>query len=164
MDFLISWAVVFPNFQLNRLYKCKENCNTNFITSRHILRFRLTYVSQKRLCFSSVLRKSAQEKRSPSKPSQPWPFYVRQQRSHVLCLSKTALAHALIALPWPSRSGWVSQRTYMKKKLARIGRGMSLPSTKGYSRLLPAEPAVCFSCKRLATFCKEMYEKLACPG
>ena len=43
----------------------------------------------------------------------------------------------------------------------------TLPSQKGDPArrvTLLAEPTSCFSCKRFAKFCKEMYEKLARPG
>ena len=46
-------------------------------------------------------------------------------------------------------------------------RRVTLPSQKGDPAkrvTLLAEPSFCFSCKRLAKFCKEMYEKLARPG
>ena len=45
-------------------------------------------------------------------------------------------------------------------------RRVTLPSQKGNSArrvTLLAEPTFCFSCKRFAKFCKEMYEKLARP-
>ena len=46
-------------------------------------------------------------------------------------------------------------------------RRVTLPSQKGDPArrvTLLAEPTFCFSCKRFAKFCKEMYEKLARPG
>ena len=52
------------------------------------------------------------------------------------------------------------------EKLAWLG-GQTLPSQKGDPArwvTLLAEPTFCFSFKRFAKFCKEMYEKLACPG
>ena len=55
---------------------------------------------------------------------------------------------------------------FIWKKVGPAGR-VTLPSQKGNPArrvtLLP-EPTFCFSCKRFANFCKEMYEKLARPG
>ena len=61
---------------------------------------------------------------SASQPSQlsqafiwekSWPLCLCKQRSCMLWLSKTILAHALIVSPWLSWPDWVSQNVYMEK-------------------------------------------------
>ena len=71
---------------------------------------------------------------------------------------------------WMSRLDGVDQARRAKvfnwRKLGPARR-VTLQSQKGgpLSRVtLLAEPTFCFSCKRFAKFCKEMYEKLARPG
>ena len=54
-----------------------------------------------------------------------------------------------------------------KRRKVGPARRVILPSQKGDPArrvTLLAEPTFCFSCKRFAKFCKEMYEKLARPG
>ena len=61
---------------------------------------------------------------------------------------------------WPSWPGWVNQSVYMEKN------GPARRVTchrKNWPGLL-AEPKFYFSCKRFATFCKEIYEQLTSPG
>ena len=77
----------------------------------------------------------------------------------------TELAHALIVSldrVDPARRA----KVFIRRKIGPARR-VSLPSQKGSPArrvTLLAEPTFCFSCKRFAKFCKEMYEKLARPG
>ena len=77
----------------------------------------------------------------------------------------TELAHALIVSldrVDPARRA----KVFIWRKVGPASR-VTLPSQKGNPArrvTLLAEPTFCFSCKRFAKFCKEMYEKLARPG
>ena len=44
-----------------------------------------------------------------------WPLSPNQQCLRMLLLSRIALAHALIVLPWPSWPGWVCRSVYKEK-------------------------------------------------
>ena len=75
--------------------------------------------------------------------------YMRKH-SCMLWLSNTALV-------WPSWTGWakVFIYVYIWRKVVE-GRRVTVT--------LLGEPTFCCSCEQSATFCKEIYEKLACPG
>ena len=72
----------------------------------------------------------------------------------------TVLAHGSARLSLTELTRLGEPKCLYGEKLARlVGRPYH---RKRVTRL--AEPTFCFSCKRFAKFCKEMYEKLARPG